>query len=64
MSSGIKITKSAIEVPEQYGGRHLISIPAALMPIVRAYKEKLEKEIGMPLTFGQAIVHLINKENK
>ena len=64
MSSGIKITKSAMEVQEKPNGRHLISVPVALMPILRAYKEKLEKEVGMPLTFGQTIVHLINKESK
>lgn len=64
MTSGVKITKAGMEGTDLQKGRHLVSIPPSLMPELKAYKDKLEQEVGMPLTFGQVIVHLINKERK
>ncbi len=64
MTSGIKITKAGMDGGDTHKGRHLVSIPPSLMPELKAYKDKLEQEVGMPLTFGQVIVYLINREKK
>ncbi len=41
--------------------RHHIGIPPKYFNELEAFKKELEKELQMPVTFGQAIIYLINK---
>jgi hypothetical protein len=53
--------------PAMQNNRYVISIHKEMVEPIKAYKEKLEKQMGFPVTYGQVISHLIKtveeKEN-
>ena len=52
-------TKTSRDEPSSQGNRYVISVPKEMLPPLKAYKDKLEKELGFPVTYGQMIVHLV-----
>lgn len=58
MTSEVRLKTRSTEPPLQ-GNRYVISVPKEMIIPLRAYKEKLEKQLGFPVTYGQMIVHVV-----
>lgn len=63
MAEGVKITRRGRE-GGKHGNRHLISVPSDYIDLLHKLRDELEAKLGMPLTLGQVVIHLINKERK
>jgi hypothetical protein len=63
MGNSVRLTKVTRE-PTLHSGRHMISVPPRILDELRVHKERIEKEIGFEMTYGQLIIYLANKEQE